>query len=73
MATMTLAQAARQMEESGTQIKIGTFESFDQFMSYFERHYKPLLENLRNDWQNASGAQRFIAGDMLSAFSEEDN
>lgn len=71
MATMTLAQAARQMEESGKQIKVGDFESFDSFMFYFNTHYKPLLENLRNEWHNASGAQRFLAGDILSAFSEE--
>ena len=67
---MTLAQAARQIEESGTQIRVGNFDTFADFMFYFEAHYKPLLEKLQNDWQNASVAQRFIAGDLLSAFSE---
>lgn len=70
MATMTLAQAARQMEESGVQIKIGNFESFDQFMSYFNQHYKPLLERLAEEWAMATDVRRFFTEDMLSAFSE---
>lgn len=67
---MTLAQAARQMEESGTQIKIGNFESFSDFMSYFEAHYKPLLERLAEEWAMATDVRRFFTDDMLSAFSE---
>jgi hypothetical protein len=70
---MTLAQAARQMEESGTQIKVGHFDTFDDFMSYFERHYKPLLETI-NDGVALDDKQRhllnFFCADMLSAFSE---
>lgn len=73
MATMTLAQAARQMEESGTQIKVGNFESFADFMSYFEAHYKPLLERLAEEWAMATDVRRFFTDDMLSAFSEIDN
>ena len=70
---MTLAQAARQMEESGTRIKVGNFESFADFMSYFEAHYKPLLERLAEEWAMATDVRRFFTDDMLSAFSESDN
>lgn len=73
MATMTLAQAARQMEESGTQIKIGNFDTFADFMFYFERHYKPLLERLAEEWAMATDVRRFFTDDMLSAFSGEDS
>jgi hypothetical protein len=71
MATMTLAQAARQMEESGTQIKVGHFDTFADFMSYFERHYKPTLER----WQqgDCDRLMGFFIDDMLSAFSGEDS
>lgn len=72
MATMTLAQAARQMEESGTQIKVGHFDTFADFMSYFERHYKPLLERLAEEWAMETDVRRFFTDDMLSAFSETD-
>lgn len=72
MATMTLAQAARQMEESGTQIKIGNFDTFADFMFYFEAHYKPLLERLAEEWAMATDVRRFFTDDMLSAFSETD-
>ena len=73
MAIMTLAQAARQMEESDTQIKVGHFESFADFMSYFEIHYKPLLEAII-DGVSPDDKQRrllnFFCDDMLSALSE---
>lgn len=71
--TMTLAQAARQMEESGTQIKVGHFNAFADFMSYFEVHYKPLLEAISGG-AALDDKQRhllnFFCDDMLSAFSE---
>lgn len=70
---MTLAQAARQMEESGTQIKIGAFESFDDFMLYFNQHYKPLLEQLKEEWAKATPARRFFIDDMLAAFDDTTN
>lgn len=69
--TMTLAQAARHMEESGIKIKIGNFETFADFISYYNHHYKPLLERLAEEWTMDAGARRFFTDDMLSAFSEE--
>ena len=76
MATMTLARAARQMEESGTQVKIGNFDTFADFMYYFGLHYKPLLEHISEGFipaQEKARLLRFFADDMLSAFSESDN
>lgn len=70
---MTLAQAARQMEESGTQIKVGNFDTFADFMSYFEAHYKPLLEHISEGFtpaQERARLLRFFTDDMLSAFSD---
>lgn len=66
--TMTLAQAARQMEESGTTVKIGNFDTFSDFMSYFNAHYKPTLER----WQQGDHDRLmgFFIDDMLTAFSE---
>ena len=73
METMTLAQAALQMEESGTQVKVGHFDAFAVFMSYFESHYKPLLEAIIGGTA-LDDKQRhllnFFCDDMLSAFSE---
>lgn len=75
MATMTLAQAARQMEESGTQIKVGHFDTFADFMLYFEQHYKPLLDAISGGVA-LDDKQRhllnFFCDDMQEAFSEED-
>jgi hypothetical protein len=73
METMTLAQAALQMEESGTQVKVGHFDAFAVFISYFESHYKPLLEAIiggvaLDDKQRH--LLNFFCDDMLSAFSE---
>ena len=71
---MTLTQAARQMEESGTQIKVGNFDTFADFMSYFGLHYKPLLEAISggvalDDKQRH--LMNFFCDDMQAAFSEE--
>lgn len=71
--TMTLAQAARHMEESGTQIKVGNFDTFTDFMLYFNAHYKPLLERLAEEWAMAVDVRRFFTDDILSAFSENND
>lgn len=71
--TMTLAQAARHMEESGTQIKVGNFDTLADFMSYFNAHYKPLLERLAEEWAMAVDVRRFFTDDILSAFSENND
>lgn len=70
---MTLAQAASHMEASGTQIKIGSFDTFADFMFYFKQHYKPLLEKLTEERAMEAPARRFFINDMLSAFSDEND
>lgn len=37
--TMTLVQAARQIEQGGTKIKIGNFDSIEDFLSYLHLLY----------------------------------
>ena len=69
--TMTLVQAARQIEKGGAKIKIGNFDSFEDFLSYFSAHYKPLLEKLAGEWEMATDVRRFFTDDMLKAFNEE--
>lgn len=68
--TMTLVQAVHQVEENGTKVKIGNFDDFDNFMSYFNQHYKPLLERLAEEWAMTTDVRRFFTNDMLSAFNE---
>ena len=69
MANISLREAAEIMErDHGYTIKIGNFESFDEFLSYFQAHYKPLLEQLAEEWAMATDVRRFFTDDMLSAF-----
>lgn len=72
---MTLAQAARQMEESGTQIRVGDFDSFANFMFYFNTHYKPLLDAISGGVA-LDDKQRhllhFFLDDIQEAFSESE-
>lgn len=67
--SITLAQVARQAEQDGQSVKVGNFDSFDSFISYFNQHYKPMLER----WQqgDADRLMGFFIDDMLAAFSEE--
>ena len=80
--TKTLAQVATEAEENmDVDIEIGGFKTFADFMSYFNRHYKPLLKKI-----NSLEAPRpltlseddtrlltFFADDMLDAFSDDDD
>ena len=87
--TKTLAQVANDIENgnnlheyynnNGTTIKTGNFESFGDFLGYFDRHYHPMLERIQNG-EDISESDRhllnFLASDLLAAFktdeSEED-
>lgn len=69
--TITIREAIRQVEENGTKVKVGNFESFDAFISYFDRYYKPLLKRLAEEWAMETDVRRFFTDDILSAFSEE--
>ena len=73
---MTLAQAAAIIEENGQQVKVGSFESFGDFVSYFDRHYRPILEQVADGITptgDSARLLRLLASDMLAAFKTEDS
>lgn len=67
---ITLVEAARKIEESGLKIQIGKFEDFEQFLLYWNAHYKPIIEKLAEEWAMATDARRFLTEDLLSAFAD---
>ena len=83
--TKTLAQVANDIENGNnlheyynneTVIKTGSFESFGDFLSYFDIHYRPMLERIENG-EDISESDRhllnFLASDLLAAFKTEDS
>ena len=84
--TKTLAQVANDIENgnnlreyynnNGATIKCGNFESFADFLSYFDMHYRPMLERIENG-EDISESDRhllnLLASDLLAAFKSEDN
>ena len=80
-----LAQVANDIENGNnlheyqnneTVIKTGSFESFGDFLSYFDMHYRPMLERIENG-EDISESDRhllnFLASDLLAAFKTEDS
>ena len=72
--TKTLAQVAEEIESgnvyySKTRIRMGHFESFADFMSYFDAHYKPMLLRMQQEGQKEK-LMNFFIDDMLSIFGE---
>ena len=84
--TKTLAQVANDIEngnnlheyynQNGATIKTGSFESFGDFLSYFDMHYRPMLERIENG-EDISESDRhllnFLAAALLAAFKTEDS
>ena len=83
--TKTLAQVANDIENGNnlheyynneTVIKTGNFESFGDFLSYFDMHYRPILEQVA-DGITPTGDNarllRLLASDLLAAFKTEDS
>lgn len=75
--TMTLAQLAQEVEaQERESLKTGSFESFGDFLSYFDMHYRPMLERIENG-EDISESDRhllnFLASDLLAAFKTEDS
>ena len=83
--TKTLAQVANDIENGNnlheyqnneTVIKTGSFESFGDFQSCFDMHYRPMLERIENG-EDISESDRhllnFLASDLLAAFKTEDS
>ena len=62
--------------QNGATIKTGSFESFGDFLSYFDMHYRPMLERIENG-EDISESDRhllnFLAADLLAAFKTEDS
>ena len=58
----------------GATIKTGNFESFADFLSYFDMHYRPMLERIENG-EDISESDRhllnFLASDLLDIFKED--
>ena len=84
--TKTLAQVANDIENGnnlheyynndGATIKTGSFESFGDFLSYFDMHYRPMLERIENGEdisENDRHLLNFLASDLLAAFKTEDS
>jgi hypothetical protein len=82
--TKTLAQVANDIENGnnlheyynndGATIKTGNFESFGDFLSYFDMHYRPILEQVA-DGITPTGDNarllRLLASDLLDIFKED--
>lgn len=49
-------------------IKPGGFTDWQSFFAYYDQHYKPILEELKKEWQSEEGAKRFLAYDLLKLF-----
>ena len=84
--TKTLAQVANDIENGnnlheyynndGATIKTGNFESFGDFLSYFDMHYRPMLERIENGEdisENDRHLLDFLASDLLAAFKTDDS
>lgn len=70
MDKLNLRQAMEKLHELGVEVECGNFGSFESFISYYDAHYKPLLEQLSKEWSMEGGPKRFIADDMLKFFVE---
>ena len=83
--TKTLAQVANDIENGNnlheyqnneTVIKTGNFESFGDFLSYFDMHYRPILEQVADGITpigDEARLLRLLASDLLAAFKTEDS
>jgi hypothetical protein len=82
--TKTLAQVANDIENGnnlheyynndGATIKTGSFESFGDFLSYFDMHYRPILEQVADGITpigNDARLLRLLASDLLDIFKED--
>jgi hypothetical protein len=81
--TKTLAQVANDIENrenlneyqnNETAIKMGNFDSFADFLSYYRQHYRPMLEKVASGFTptgNDAHLLRFLASDLLDALKED--
>lgn len=59
METITLKQAIEQAAERCQEVNFGTFQTFEDFSSYYEAHYLPMLQELY-DRQDDREKQRLV-------------
>ena len=83
--TKTLAQVANDIENrenlneyqnNETAIKMGSFDSFADFLSYYRQHYRPVLEKVASGFTptgNDAHLLRFLASDLLDALKEDND
>ena len=84
--TKTLAQVANDIEngnnlheyynQNGATIKTGSFESFGNFLSYFDMHYRPVLQKVADGITpigDEARLLRLLASDLLDIFKTEDS
>ena len=60
--------------QNGATIKTGSFESFGDFLSYFDMHYRPILEQVADGITpigNEARLLRLLASDLLDIFKED--
>ena len=81
--TKTLAQVANDIENrenlneyqnNETAIKMGSFDSFADFLSYYRQHYRRVLEKVASGFTptgNDAHLLRFLASDLLDALKED--
>jgi hypothetical protein len=81
--TKTLAQVANDIENrenlneyqnNETAIKMGSFDSFADFLGYYRQHYRPMLEKVASGFTptgNDAHLLRFLASDLLDALKED--
>jgi len=82
--TKTLAQVANDIEngnnlheyynQNGATIKTGSFESFGNFLSYFDMHYRPVLQKVADGITpigDEARLLRLLASDLLDIFKED--
>lgn len=64
MAKTTLRKLMEEQEREGVTVECGQFDSMESFFSYFDQHYKPVLER----WQQGDSDRLmgFFIDDMLS-------
>lgn len=70
MKKLNLRQAMEKLHELGVEVDCGNFGTFSDFITYYDAHYKTLLEKLRKEWMMEDGVKLFIASDMLKLFAE---
>lgn len=65
---ISLREAVEILGEQGYVIKWGENCDLDGFFSYYDAHYKPLLEKESEVWAKRGDAWRFFADDILEIF-----